>query len=294
MRRALLLVAATTLSACGGSRPVEQPAPPPVAPEGLLKGTADAADAPMSPAVAGQVTEAEFKALHTLAEGETPELKGEMLELSDGSSAYVSRAAPGAPAVVVIHEWWGLNDHIKLYADRLAADGYTAIAVDLYGGKVATTADEAMATMKTVDDATARRTLTAAVTWTGAASGANTSKVGVIGWCFGGGWSLRTGLSHSDLDAVVVYYGRVPTEAGELSSLNAPLVGIFATNDQGIPVETIDGFEAALKEAGKDATIHRYDAVHAFANPSNAHYDEEKAGDAWEKVQAFLAEQLKG
>ncbi len=294
MRRTLGLSAVLLLSACGGSRPVEEPAPPPIAPTGLLQGTADASKATMSPAVPGQLTEAEFKALHTLRRGATPALAGEMTALADGSQAYVSRAGEGAPAVVVIHEWWGLNDHIKLYADRLAAEGYTAIAVDLYGGRVATTADEAMATMKTVDEAAAKQTLAAAVDWTHAAYGGKADKVGVIGWCFGGGWSLQTALAHPELNAAVVYYGRVPTEPGVLAALDAPLIGIFANNDEGIPTETVDAFEAALEAAGKDASIHRYDAVHAFANPSNAHYDEQKAGDAWEKVRAFLAAKLKG
>lgn len=291
MHRAALLLAFSI--ACGGSRPLEQPADPPVAPPELLQGTG-AAQATMSPAVAGTLTEAEFKALHVLKEGAAPALSGEMVTLADGTRAY--RSAPAGadattPAVLVVHEWWGLNDHIKHYADRLAGEGYVALAVDLYGGEVATDSDGAMARMKAVDPAAATATLQAGVQ---SLRTPEDRKLGVIGWCFGGGWSLRTALATPDLDAAVVYYGKVETDPEALGALQAPLIGVFATHDEGIPAETVDAFEAGLQAAGKDATIHRYDAQHAFANPSNAHYDEEKAGDAWQKVSAFLAEKLKG
>ncbi|MEC7946568.1 MAG: dienelactone hydrolase family protein [Myxococcota bacterium] len=279
------------ITGCGGSLPLEQPAPPPVAPPELLAGT-DAARATMSPAAPGALSEAEFKALHVLAEGTVPALLGEMVPLSDGSSAYRS-APPGAtaatPAVLVVHEWWGLNDHIKHYADRLAGDGYVALAVDLYGGVVAADADAAMARMKSVDAAAAGATLEAGLQ---SLRTAEDRGIGVIGWCFGGGWALQTAISTPDLDAAVVYYGKVETDPAVLAGLQAPLLGVFANQDDGIPVATVDAFEAALKEAGKDATVHRYDARHAFANPSNADYDEKKAGDAWAKVSAFLAVHL--
>jgi carboxymethylenebutenolidase len=291
MRRAIALL--TFSLACGGSRPVEQPAPPPIAPPELLAGS-DAADATMSPAVAGTISEADFKALHVLKEGATPALTGEMVDLPDGTRAYRS-APPGAdastPAVLVVHEWWGLNDHIKHFADRLAAEGYVALAVDLYGGDVATDADAAMARMKLVDAAAATGTLQAGVQ---TLRTPQDRKLGVVGWCFGGGWSLQTALATPDLDAAVVYYGKVETDPAALSKLEAPLIGVFANHDQGIPTQSVDAFEAALVAAGKDATIHRYDAQHAFANPSNAHYDQKKAGDAWEKVRAFLGDKLKG
>ena len=292
MRRAIALLAFSI--ACGGSRPLEQPAPPPVAPPKLLAGS-DAAVAPtgtMSPAVPGAISEADFRALHVLKEGAAPALRGEAVALSDGTQAYRS-APPGAddrtPAVLIVHEWWGLNDHIRHFADRLAAEGYLVLAVDLYGGEVATDTDAAMARMKAVDAGAAMGTLQAGVQ---ALRGPADRKLGVVGWCFGGGWSLRTALATPDLDAAVMYYGKVETDAAALASLQAPLLGVFANHDQGIPVETVDAFEAALGEAGKEATILRYDAQHAFANPSNAHYDEQKAGEAWERVRAFLGETL--
>lgn len=289
MRRAAALL--VLAAGCGGSLPLEQPAPPPVAPPELLTGT-DAGRVMMSPAVPGSLSEAEFKALHVLEGGTVPPLLGETVALPDGTSAYRS-APPGAtaatPAVLVVHEWWGLNDHIKHYADRLAGDGYIALAVDLYGGVIAADPDAAMATMKAVDAAAARATLEAGVQ---SLRTPEDRGIGVIGWCFGGGWALQTAMSTPDLDAAVVYYGKVETDPAALAGLNAPLLGVFANDDDGIPVATVDAFEAALKEAGKDATVHRYDARHAFANPSNADYDEEKAGDAWAKVSAFLAVHL--
>lgn len=294
MRRAIALLVFSL--ACGGSRPVEQPSPPPIAPPGLLAGSdaADAADATMSPAVSGTISESDFKALHVLKDGGAEVLAGQMIDLPDGTRAY--RSAPAGadattPAVLVVHEWWGLNNHIKHFADRLAAEGYVALAVDLYGGDVATDADAAMARMKLVDATAATGTLQAGVQ---SLRTPGDRKLGVVGWCFGGGWSLQTALSTPDLDAAVVYYGKVETDPAALAGLQAPLIGVFANRDQGIPTQSVDDFEAALEAAGKDATIHRYDAPHAFANPSNADYDEEKAGDAWEKVRAFLGEKLKG
>lgn len=291
MRRAIALLAFSL--ACGGSRPVEQPASPPAAPPGLLAGT-EAAPGTLSPVASGTISEADFMALHVLKEGGVPALRGEMVELADGSQAYRS-SPPGAdartPAVLVVHESWGLNDHIKHSADRLAAEGYVALAVDLYGGDVVTDAAAAISRMKLVDDAAATATLLAGVQ---TLRTPEDRKIGVVGWCLGGGWSLRTALATPDLDAAVMYYGEIETDPVALSALQAPLVGIFASHDPAISAEDVDAFEAALDAAGKDAAIHRYDAQHAFANPSNAHYDQAKAGEAWETVRGFLGEQLGG
>ena len=120
--------------------------------------------------------------------------------------------------------------------------------------------------------------------------------VGSIGWCFGGGWSLQTALMLGDeLDAAVIYYGRVVTDKTELETLETPILGLFGALDQGIPVESVEAFETALDELGKDAEIHIYDdADHAFGNPSGSRYQAEAAEDAWTKTLAFFAEHLKG
>jgi carboxymethylenebutenolidase len=115
------------------------------------------------------------------------------------------------------------------------------------------------------------------------------TKRGVLGWCFGGGMSLQLALAEPKLDACVVYYGRLVTDQKALAAISCPLLGIFGNKDKSIPPDAVDKFEAALKTAGVRSEIHRYDAEHAFANPSNPHYDETSAADAWSHVLAFLA-----
>ncbi|MBP7148082.1 MAG: dienelactone hydrolase family protein [Acidobacteria bacterium] len=245
----------------------------------------------------GAVSEEEFKKLHELKSDKPPALQGQMVSIGEGEAqAYLSlpaKAAAPLPAIVVIHEWWGLNDHIKHWADRLAAAGYAALAVDLYGGKTATTPDDAMAAVKEVDDENALATLKQAHRFLAEDKRVRADKQGVIGWCFGGGWSLQDALHQPDLDAVVMYYGRVVTDPAELKRIKAPLLGVFANQDQSIPPAKVDEFEKALKAAGVSAKILRYDAKHAFANPSNPVYDEKSAAAAWEKVSAFFAKNLR-
>ncbi|HVV84364.1 MAG TPA: dienelactone hydrolase family protein [Kofleriaceae bacterium] len=246
-----------------------------------------------TPAYTGGLDEASFKALHQLTGEHAPPLAGTTLELA-GGKAYLSLPAgqPPFPALVVIHEWWGLNEHIEHWADRLAGDGYAALAVDLYGGKVATTPDDAMAAMKAVDPAQAARTISAAIDFLARDPRVTAAHRGVIGWCFGGGWALQTAIAHPELDAAVIYYGQPVTDPTMLASIKAKLLGIFANRDQSIPPAVVDRFEAALKQAGVDARILRYDADHAFANPSGAHYDQAAATAAWAEVEPFLAANL--
>jgi carboxymethylenebutenolidase len=123
---------------------------------------------------------------------------------------------------------------------------------------------------------------------------AGAPRVGVIGWCFGGGWSLRTALMlPGEIDAAVIYYGRLITDREQLKALDAPLLGIFGAEDGGIPIDGVKEFETALNELGKDSQILIYDgAEHAFANPSGTRYDAEAAEDAWAETLAFLEEHL--
>jgi carboxymethylenebutenolidase len=257
------------------------------------KPAADASDAaqptssaPSSPApgLTGALSEEEFKKLHELKTDAAPPLHGKMIDIG-ADKAYLSlpKGTPPFPAVVVVHEWWGLNDHIKHWADRLAEDGYAALAVDLYGGKTATTPDEAMAAMKAVDPAAATATLLAAHKFLASDSRVQAKKRGSIGWCFGGKWSLGLGLAAPDSDAVVMYYGHPPQNADDLKTLKAPLLGIFGNRDKAITPAMVDALEKNLKANGANATILRYDADHAFANPSNPHYDATSAADAWGK-----------
>lgn len=218
----------------------------------------------------------------------------------DGVSVtgYLARPAGGerpAPGLIVIHEWWGLNDNIRSMTDRLAGEGYAALAVDLYGGKVAGDPDGAQGLMQAAmqNVPAAQENLRQAYAFL--EGQARATRIGTIGWCFGGGWSLNTALLLPDqIDATVIYYGRLVTEPDQLATLEMPILAIFGQEDQGIPVESVKEFEAALNSLGKDAEIHIYQgADHAFANPSGTNYQPEAAADAWEKTVAFLAEHLK-
>jgi carboxymethylenebutenolidase len=207
-------------------------------------------------------------------------------------AALARPAESRAPAVLLIHEWWGLNDQIKSVAADFAAQGYLGLAIDLYGGEVATTPDRAQALTKTVDQAVATDTLVTWARWL-KSNPASTGKLGVIGWCFGGGWSLALSLAEP-VDATVIYYGRCTQSATELKALKGPVLGHFGTQDKFITVAMVEGFKAALTEADKPAEIYFYDANHAFANPTGANYDQKDAALAWQRTTAFLAKQLKG
>lgn len=261
-----------------------------------LVGTAttakSAATAPTRPL---GVSEADFVALHSLKAEQAPAAKGQMITLGD-TQAYLSlpEGAKGPmPGIVVIHEWWGLNSHIKHWADRLAAEGYAALAVDLYGGQVATAPEQAMSLMKAVDPAKAQATLAQAFGLLAEDARIMATKRASIGWCFGGGWSLQLALAQP-VDAAVVYYGRLVTDPAELEKVQGKLLGVFGNLDEGIPVADVNAFEKGLKEAGVRARILRYDANHAFANPSSARYDGAAAEQAWAEVQEFLRAELRG
>ena len=199
---------------------------------------------------------------------------------------------PVAPAgtVLLIHEWWGLNDQIKTMTVEFAKEGYVALAVDLYGGKVATDAGSAEALMKGVDAAAATDVLVSWVDWLRGQESGN-GKVGTVGWCFGGGWSLNASIA-TPVDATVIYYGRVDRPAAELAKLKGPVLGHFATQDQWINKPMVDGFETAMKEAGRPFETYWYEANHAFANPSSGRYDEEDAKLSWSRTLAFFKAHL--
>lgn len=216
----------------------------------------------------------------------------------EGFLALPQDAAAGSPGIVVIHEWWGLNDNIREMARKLAAQGYVALAVDLYGGKSAEDADGARALVQAVMEhpERAEANLRAAVDYL--ANGREAGKIGVIGWCFGGGWSLQTALMMPGrISAAVIYYGRLVTDLDELRPIaSMPILGIFGAEDQGIPVSDARAFEHALEDSlgDRNVEIEVYaGAGHAFANPSGTRYVPEAAADAWGKTTAFLAKWLK-
>jgi len=199
------------------------------------------------------------------------------------------------PALVVIHEWWGLNDWVKEQASKLADQGYVALAVDLYRGKVAENSDMAHELARGLPEDRAGRDLRAAVAFLRSQPNVKKDHVGSIGWCMGGGYSLQTALEVPDLAATVINYGDLVTEPENLNKIHTPILGIFGGKDQGITPEDVAKFEAALKKRGKKIDVKIYpEAGHAFENPNNkTGYRADDAADAWKLTVGFLAENLK-
>lgn len=199
------------------------------------------------------------------------------------------------PAIIVIHEWWGLNDWVKEQASKLAGEGYAALAIDLYRGKVAKTADEAHEIMRGVPEDRAKRDLHAAFAFLASRPNVKKDRIGAIGWCMGGGYSLDVALQEPTLAADVINYGHLATDAEALQKINAPILGIFGAQDRGIPVADVRKFGETLDNMGKKIEIKIYDdAGHAFENPNNKDgYREADASDAWKRTTDFLATTLK-
>lgn len=194
------------------------------------------------------------------------------------------------PAIIMIHEWWGLNDNIRAMADRLAGEGYIVFAVDLYHGKVANSAGEArVLMMEAVEDPEpSRANIRAAFDFV--SNTASAPRIGSLGWCFGGGWSLNTAqLFPDELDAAVIYYGQVTADEELLRPIGAPILGLFAADDTGIKAESVVAFRDALERLRKNYEIHIYPGVgHAFANPTGRNYDAATAEDAWRRTLEFF------
>jgi len=199
------------------------------------------------------------------------------------------------PGLIVIHEWWGLNDWVKEQASKLADQGYVALAVDLYRGKVATTPEEAHEIMRGVPEDRANRDLQAAFHYLQSQSNVKKDRIGAIGWCMGGGYSLDVALLEPQLAADVINYGHLASDEATLKKINAPILGLFGAQDRGIPPEDVKKFGEMLDKMGKKADITIYpDAGHAFENPNNKEgYRPQDAADAWSKTVAFLASTLK-
>lgn len=234
---------------------------------------------------------ASILAFPELASAATSGMKDITINTPAGKSVTASVAFPTqekAPTILLIHEWWGLNTNVKVMAAEFAKLGYIAVAIDMYGGEVATTPKGAMSLMKTVTPESGTDTVTAWIDWL-KNHDRSTGKVATLGWCFGGGWSLNASLANK-VDATVIYYGRVNKTAEQLATLESPVLGHFGTQDKSINKAMVNGFLNSAKDAGKDKQIltYWYEANHAFANPTGARYDEADAALAWERTQTFL------
>jgi carboxymethylenebutenolidase len=199
------------------------------------------------------------------------------------------------PSLIVIHEYWGLNDWVKEQASKLADEGYEALAIDLYRGKVATTPDLAHELMRGVPDDRAKRDLHSAFEFLQSQPSVKKNRIGAIGWCMGGGYALDVALQEPTLAADVINYGHLATDPDALKKINAPILGLFGGQDRGITPDDVHKFEAAMKQLGKKVEVKIYDdAGHAFENPNNKDgYRPADAADASKRTVEFLAETLK-
>jgi carboxymethylenebutenolidase len=203
------------------------------------------------------------------------------------------------PAVVMIHEWWGLNENIKNMAENLAKEGYVVLAVDLYNGQVANTTESAQNLVSKVRDNPSEsiNNLQHAVRYLASLENVNSSKIASLGWCFGGGQSLQLALNTEPeypLAATIIYYGNLVSDQESISKIKWPVLGIFGDQDKSISVQSVKQFEEALNANGITNEIYIYKGVgHAFANPSGDNYAPQETQDAWEKTISFLKKYLK-
>ncbi|MCI0456163.1 MAG: dienelactone hydrolase family protein [Gemmataceae bacterium] len=243
--------------------------------------------------------------LPLLVESASAQVKGREITIKSGDEdikAYVVEPAGKGPfpAIVVIQEWWGLNDNIKDNAKKLAAKGFVCLAPDLYRGKVATEMKTASALAKNLPADRAVRDLKASVDHLAKLPNVEKGKIGSIGWCMGGGYSLQLALNDPRVKACVICYGRVVTDPAKLEPIKATILGIFGVEDKGIPAATVREFEKALRKAGgKSWAIHIFNgAGHGFMRPGtsdmpNPAHREMQTREAWQQIERFFEEQLK-
>ncbi len=199
------------------------------------------------------------------------------------------------PAIMVIHEWYGLNDWVRQSAERLAAEGYVTMAIDLYRGRVAGSSDEAHELMRGVPEDRAARDLRAGFEHLKTTPSVIPGKIGCVGWCMGGGYSLQAAVSIPELSGTVICYGRLVTDSAAIAGIRSPLLGIFGAQDRGIPEKSVLDFEKTGRALGKDVTVKVYpDAGHAFMNPGNTGgFREKDAEDAWGRIISFFGSKLR-
>jgi carboxymethylenebutenolidase len=198
------------------------------------------------------------------------------------------------PGLIVIHEWWGLNDWIKQEAAGYAAQGYVALAVDLYRGKVADSPDMAHELMRGLPQDQGVRDLTAALAWISARNDVDTSRLGAVGWCMGGTYAMLLAVNAPTLKAVAVNYGALPTDKSSLAQIHASILGNFGGQDRGITPDSVHAFQAAMRSIGKPVDAKVYpDAGHAFENPTNATgYRPADASDALARIDRFFQQEF--
>jgi len=207
---------------------------------------------------------------------------------------YLPQGPGPHPALIVIHEWWGMADWIKQEAAHYASEGYVTLAVDLYRGKVATDAEMAHELMRGLPQDQGVRDLTSAMTYLSQRKDVDKSRIGAVGWCMGGGYAIQLAVAAPNLKAVAVNYGALPTDKTALASIHATVLGNFGGQDRGITPDSVHAFDAAMQALGKpvDAKIYP-DAGHAFENPTNVTgYRPADAADALARIDRFFENTL--
>jgi carboxymethylenebutenolidase len=215
----------------------------------------------------------------------------------DGTASgllYLPKGPGPHPGLVVIHEWWGLNDWIKQEAAGYAAKGYVALAVDLYHGKVATDPETAHELSRGLPQDQGVRDLVAGFNFLARRKDVERNRIGAVGWCMGGGYALQLAIAEPALKAVAINYGALATDKPTLAKIHAAVLGNFGGRDQGIPPDAVHAFEAAMKSLDKPVNAKIYpDAGHAFENPNNKMgYRAEDAADALGRIDRFFAAEL--
>jgi len=192
-------------------------------------------------------------------------------------------------AIIVIHEWWGLNEWVKEQAEKLAAKGYVALAVDLYQGKVTADPSEARKLKRGLRQERAIGDLKAALDYLAGRPDVDSKHISSLGWSMGGGLAIQLAIHEPRLSACVVNYGQLPTNTADIQKIDAPVLGIFGSLDRGIPPDKVRAFEGCMKAAGKRVDIKIYDgAGHAFENPTNKGHRPEATSDAWSRTLEFF------
>jgi carboxymethylenebutenolidase len=247
-----------------------------------------------NPADDALLEEKAFSKLHQLEGDQASEVSGTEVQVGStrGYLSLPKTRQTTRSAVILFHEYWGLNPNIKHWADRLAREGHAALAIDLYGGKIAKNAREAMTLMRGVQQNVAAKTIADALRFVHRDERIDAERVGSIGWSFGGTWALNAAMHHPGIDACVVYYGKTTSDLEKLSGVGGAVLGIFGKNDPSIPQQQVDSFRSALEKSKIRHQIHTFEAGHAFANPSGSRYVAEAAMESWIRVRQFLASEL--
>ena len=224
-------------------------------------------------------------------------MAGSMVKFSSNggtTDAYLATPVSGkGPGVLVIQEWWGLVGHIKGVCDRFAAEGFTALAPDMYHGKTADEPDGAGKLFMALNIGQAETDLKGAATYL--AQHSSTKKLGAVGFCMGGQLALFAATLNPSIGATVDFYGIHPNVKPDYSKLSGPVLGLFAEKDSFVTPATAKEVDAAIKKAGKQSEIHVYPNVdHAFFNDDNkGAYDKAAADDAWRRTLVFFRSHLK-